>query len=103
MSTTVLLGLMSFEKIGGKWIFWGASDFSNLWILFFWKRGQLLIGPRCSVLNGESVDVPEDIVVDWSLRYPRSATATPRKPFSAMSQLSHDKKYYCTNAVMYVL
>ena len=37
---------------------------------------------RCSVLNGESADVPEDIVVDWSLRYPRSATATPRKPFS---------------------
>ena len=30
MSTTVLLGLMSFEKIGGQWIFWGASDFSNL-------------------------------------------------------------------------
>ena len=35
----------------------------------------------CCVLNGESADVPEDIVVDWSLRYPRSATATPRKPF----------------------
>ena len=46
----------------------------------FWKRGQ--VGLRCSVLNGESADVPEDIVVDWSLRYPRSATATPRKPFS---------------------
>ena len=37
---------------------------------------------RCSVLNGESVDVPEDIVVVRSLRYPRSATATPRKPFA---------------------
>ena len=23
----------------------------------------------CSVLNGESADVPEDSVVDWSLRY----------------------------------
>ena len=31
---------------------------------------------RCSVLNGESADVPEDIVVDWSLRFPRSAMAT---------------------------
>ena len=31
---------------------------------------------RCSVLNGESADVPEDIVVDWSLRFLRSATAT---------------------------
>ena len=30
MSTTVLLGLTSFEKIGGQWIFGGASDFSNL-------------------------------------------------------------------------
>ena len=39
------------------------------------------VGLRCSVLNGESADVPEDIVVDWSLRYPRPATATPRKPF----------------------
>ena len=28
----------------------------------FWKRGQ--VGLRCSVLNGESADVPEDIVVD---------------------------------------
>ena len=28
------------------------------------------------MLNGESVDVPEDIVADWSLRFPRSATAT---------------------------
>ena len=30
MSTTVLLGLTSFQKIGGQWIFGGASDFSNL-------------------------------------------------------------------------
>ncbi len=37
---------------------------------------------RCSVLNSENADVPEDNAVDWSLRYPRSATATPRKPFS---------------------
>ena len=40
------------------------------------------VGIPCSVLNGESADVPEDIVVEWSLRYPRSATAIPRKPFS---------------------
>ena len=42
------------------------------------------VGLCCSVLNGESAVVPEDIVVDWSLRFPPSATATgtPRKPFS---------------------
>ena len=45
------------------------------------------VGLRCSVLNGESADVPEDIVVDWSLRYTRSATATPRKPFSVWTIL----------------
>ena len=45
------------------------------------------VGIRCSVLNGESADVPEDIVVDWSLRYPRSATATHRKPFSVGTML----------------
>ena len=31
---------------------------------------------RCSVLNDERTDVPEDVVVDWSLPFPRSATAT---------------------------
>ena len=45
------------------------------------------VGLRCSVLNGESADVLEDIVVDWPLRYPRSATATPRKPFSVWTIL----------------
>ena len=45
------------------------------------------VGLRCSVFNGESADVLEDIVVDWSLRYPRSATATPRKPFSVWTIL----------------
>ncbi len=48
-------------------------------MLFFLNAANVDL--RCSVLNGESADVPEDIVVDWSLRYPRSATATPRKPF----------------------
>ena len=39
------------------------------------------------MLNGESADVPEDIVVDWALGYPRSATATSRRPFSAWTIL----------------
>ena len=38
MLTTVLLGLTSFEKIGGQWIFGGASDFSNL--LAPWASGS---------------------------------------------------------------
>ena len=48
----------------------------------FWKRGQR-IGLRCYVLNGESADVPEYIVVDWSLRYLRCAMAigTPESHF----------------------
>ena len=43
------------------------------------------VGLRCSVLNGESADVPGDIVVDWSLRYPRSATAGPYTPKAIFS------------------
>ena len=46
------------------------------------------VGLRCFVLNGESADVPNDIVVDWSLRYPLSATATLRKPFPVWTILS---------------
>ena len=38
MSTTVLLGLTSFEKIGGQWIWGGASNFSNL--LAPWASGS---------------------------------------------------------------
>ena len=38
MSTTVLLELASFEKIGGEWIFGGASNFSNL--LAPWASGS---------------------------------------------------------------
>ena len=47
------------------------------------------VGLRRSVLNGESADVPENIVVAWSLRFPRYATATdtPRKPFSVWTIL----------------
>ena len=59
--------------------------FSVLNPVFFGNAAN--VGLRCSVLNGESADVPEDIVVDWSLRYPRSATATPRKPFSVWTIL----------------
>ena len=33
------------------------------------------------MLNDESADVPEDIVMDWSLRS-ATATGTPRKPFT---------------------
>ena len=36
--STFLLGLTSFEKIGGQWIFGGASDFSNL--LAPWASGS---------------------------------------------------------------
>ena len=44
---------------------------------------------RRSMLNGESADVPENIVVASSLRYPwfAMATGTPRKPFSVWTIL----------------
>ena len=50
------------------------------------KRGQRTL---FCVKRRESTDVPEDIVADWSLRFPRSATATgtPRKPFSVWTIL----------------
>ena len=39
--------------------------------------------------SGERADMPENIVVAWSLRFPRYATATgtPRKPFSVWTLL----------------
>ena len=50
MSTTVLPGLTSFEKIGSQWIFGGASNFSNL--LAPWASGSrsliLRAGVACS-------------------------------------------------------
>ena len=49
MSTTVLLGLTSFEKIGGQWIFGGASDFSNL--LAPWASGSRSLMLRAEVYN----------------------------------------------------
>ena len=52
------------------------------------------VGLCWSVLNGESADVPEDIVVDWSLRYPRSATATgtPKAIFSVDDTVMHCRR-----------
>ena len=49
MSLTVLLGLTSFEKIGGQWIFGGASNFSNL--LAPWASG----GSRNVMLRAEGI------------------------------------------------
>ena len=40
----------------------------------------------CSVLNGESADVPDGIVVDWSLRFPRY---TPKAMFSVDDAVMH--------------
>ncbi len=59
MSTTVLLGLTSFEKNGGQWIFGGASDFSNL--LAPWASGsrslmlRAVVQTLCHSPNGEIV------------------------------------------------
>ena len=38
MSTTVLLGLTSFEKIGGQWIFGGPVTFQIYWPLGQWLQ-----------------------------------------------------------------
>ena len=48
MSTTVLPGLTSFEKIGGQLIFWGASNFSNL--LAPWASGSRSLMLRAATL-----------------------------------------------------
>ena len=45
------------------------------------------------MLNGESADVPEDIVADWSVRFPRSAPATGT-PEKAMLSV-HDTVMHC--------
>ena len=59
MSTTVLLGLTSFEKIGGQWIFGGGSDFSNL--LAPWASGSrsLMLRAAYKVVRS-SLDTCED-------------------------------------------
>ena len=50
MSTTVLPGLTSFEKIGGQWIFGGASNFSNL--LGQWLQELNVEGCHCKFRSG---------------------------------------------------
>ena len=54
------------------------------------------------MLNGESADVPEDIVVEWSLRYPRSAMTTPRKPFSVWTILLCIAVGVCLEGTCYI-
>ena len=49
MSTTVLLRLTSFDKIGGQWIFGGASDFSNL--LAPWASGSRSLMLRAELIT----------------------------------------------------
>ena len=58
MSTTVLLGLTSFEKKWGPVDFWGGSNFSNL--LAPWASGS-----RSLMLR--AVQVPASLVVGGSL------------------------------------
>ena len=72
----------------------------NIRKMFFGKAANVAL--CCSVLNGESADVPEDIVVDWSLRYPRSATATgtPQKPFFQCGRYCYPLPYVCVPECM---
>ena len=51
----------------------------------FWKRGKRR--PTLFCVKRRGCDVPEDIIVDWSLRYLRSAPATSRKQFSVWTIL----------------
>ena len=41
------------------------------------------------VFNGESADDPEDIVVDWSLRYPCLQMLHPESHFSMDDTVMH--------------
>ena len=54
MSTTVLLGLRRLKKIGGQWIFGGASDFSNL--LAPWASGSRSLMFRAGLSQTQSYD-----------------------------------------------
>ena len=75
MSTTVLLGLTSFEKIGGQWIFGGASDFSNL--LAPWASGSRSLMLRAAWdgagLCSNAFDCP--VVDSFALAFDSSAFA----------------------------
>ena len=70
MSTTVLLGLTSFEKIGGQWIFGGASDFSNL--LAPWASGSRSLMLRAVLNINEEVNIVVHVSVATSLQQPVS-------------------------------
>ncbi len=67
MSTTVLLGLTSFEKIGGQCIFGGASDFSNL--LAPWASGSRSLMLRAAVATMLRPRLTRAIVNDFG-HYP---------------------------------
>ena len=66
MSTMVLLGLTSFEKIGGKLIFGGASNFSNL--LAPWASGSKSLMLRAAVtepvLTPDMMSGPGQVVTE---------------------------------------
>ena len=51
------------------------------------------------------MDVPEDIVLDWSLRYLRSATATgtPWKPFSVLTILLCMAVCVCSGVHIFII
>ena len=63
MSTTVLLGLTSFEKIGGQWIFGGASDFSNL--LAPWASGSRSLMLRAVLIRKRRCEPKQ--IIHWIL------------------------------------
>ena len=72
----------------------GHDDFtaSNGW-LDRWKTRHNV---RCSVLNGESADVPEGAVADWSVRLPAicdgyAAKDIFRTCYAVLSQTPHER------------
>ena len=69
------------------------------WILVFGNVANV----RCSVLSGKSADMPEDIIVDWSLRFPRSVTATgtPKAVFSVDDKCIAVCGYLCSRLHIY--
>ena len=65
MSTTVLLGLTSFEKNWGPVDFWGASDFSNL--LAPWASGSRSLMLRAGV-GGDPISRKKSLLtLEWPL------------------------------------
>ena len=66
MSTTVLLELTSFGKIGCQWIFGGGSDFSNL--LAPWASGSRSLMLRAAFLHSDFLR----ILACWKISYKTS-------------------------------